>query len=141
MTSFNPLQGLRWLQTSSSASKTAAIRVSIRFRVRGGSKLNSLSPAMTALFQSASGFAVVPDPGCEYCTNRKRDIVSIRFRVRGGSRQYCDNVKRNMKLVSIRFRVRGGSRPRPCARCSLQQPFQSASGFAVVPDTRLMSCL
>ena len=32
----NPLQGSRWFQTSSSASRTAAIRVSIRFEVRGG---------------------------------------------------------------------------------------------------------
>ena len=86
--------------------------VSIRFRVRGGSRHELVKEAV------ASG------------------KVSIRFEVRGGSRpdQFavpCDDCN----FVSIRFRVRGGSRPgRVTEKASTVVAFQSASGFAVVPD-------
>ena len=108
--------------------------VSIRFKVRGGSRpiLPRGLKLATARFQSASRFAVVPDgPGGRKTLDRKVH-VSIRFKVRGGSRHgsydYCQSAigfnplqgsrwfqtisadDATGEVVSIRFKVRGGSR-------------------------------
>ena len=63
--------------------------------------------------------------------------VSIRFEVRGASRP-VHRAAGHIRLVSIRFEVRGASRHEGTLPITRPLEFQSASRFAVLPDSSVL---